>query len=92
MITVWECYQAFKRIVHDAWFDRALIEQERQQHPERCDHGLSIPDVSAKEFAAFAKEYGGLTFREAYAIYAKYDFWEVRNGVNRYHDEPEQSA
>ena len=70
-------------------FDRALIEQARQQHPEWCE---VPPDLSAKEFAAFAKEYGGLTFREAHAIFAKHDFWEARNDVSRYHDEPQQSA
>jgi hypothetical protein len=39
------------------------------------------------EFFAFAKAFGGLTYREAHAIYAKHDFWCVRNGITRYHDE-----
>ena len=92
MITVWECYQAFKRIVNDAGFDSALIEQARQQHPEWCDPGLPRPDVSANEFVNFAKAYDALTVREAYAIYAKYEFWEVRHGVVHYRDEPKQPA
>jgi hypothetical protein len=85
MITVWEGYHAFKRIVN-AGFDDALIEQARQQHPEWSE---VPPDVSAKEFSDFAKEYGGLTFREAHAMYAKINFWQARNGVIHYRDEPE---
>lgn len=83
MIAVWECYENFKGIVSPQLFDRALTEQARQQHPEWCQ---VPPDVSANEFAAFAKEYGGLTFREAYAFFAKHEFWEVRKGVMVYGD------
>jgi hypothetical protein len=64
------------------------IERNRRGafHPARGDP----PDrrTVANEFAAFAKEYGGLTFREAHAFFAKHEFWEVRNGVSRFPAKP----
>jgi len=50
-------------------------------------HGFGREGVSN-----FAKEYTGLSFREAHAIHAKYDFWCVRTGVMRYNDEAQPGA
>jgi hypothetical protein len=83
MIAVWECYQTFKGIEHGG-FDNALIEQARQLHPEWC--GPDTPVISDREFAAFAREYGGMTLREGFATYAKQYFWQDRNGIGRYDD------
>jgi len=81
MMMTWHCYDVFKLIAAAPTFDDELIKQARQLHPEWCGEG-----VSAKEFSDFAKQYGGLTFREAYAVYAKNDAWEVRNGITIYAD------
>ena len=43
---------------------------------------------STDGFQNFAKDYAGLTFRESAAMYAKYRFWGVRQGIIRYDDEP----
>jgi hypothetical protein len=72
MIMTWHCYDVFKLVASASTFDDELIEQARQLHPEWCG-----ADGSAEEFADFAKEYAGLTHREAYAVYAKHDAWEV---------------
>lgn len=82
MVLTWHCYEAFKLISHSPTWNKALIEQARQQHPEWCGE-----TVDEKEFFRFAKEFGGLAFREAHAVYAKYDFWTVRLGIVRYADE-----
>ena len=81
MIMTWECYEVFKQIADAATFDLHLIQQARQQHPE-----WSGKEVSDKEFAEFANVFGSLTLREAYAIYAKQEFWTVRLGVMTYGD------
>jgi hypothetical protein len=81
MVMTWHCYEVFKRASHAETFDDELIKQARQLHPE-----WRGADLSAKEFSDFAKEYGGLTFREAYAVYAKNDAWCVRHGVTQYKD------
>jgi hypothetical protein len=81
MIMTWHCYEVFKLVASAETFDDELIKQARQLHPEWC-----CADLSAKEFSDFAKEYGGLTFREAYAVYAKNDAWCVRHGVTQYKD------
>jgi hypothetical protein len=57
------------------------MEQARQEHPEWRD-----TPISDEEFANFAKVFGGLMQREAYAIYAKHDFWCTREGVTVYAD------
>jgi hypothetical protein len=81
MMMTWHCYEGFKLIADAPTVDDELIKQARQLHPEWCG-----ADVSAKEFSDFAKEYGGLTHREAYAFYAKNDAWCTRHGVTMYKD------
>jgi hypothetical protein len=80
MIMTWHCYDDFKT-TSAATFDNELVEQARQQHPEWCD-----TPMSDEEFADFAKTLGGLMQREAYAIYAKHDFWCTRHGITVYAD------
>jgi hypothetical protein len=80
MIMTWHCYDEFKDTAAGT-FDDDLMEQARQQHPEWC--GTPISD---KEFAEFTKVFGSLMLREAYAIYAKHEFWCTRNGITVYAD------
>ncbi len=82
MMNVFYCYEAFKRIADSPEWDDALIEQARQQRPEWCD-----PAPSFEEFSRFAEAFGGLTAREAHAVYTKQEFWTVRLGVMVYPDE-----
>ena len=79
MIMTWHCYDEFKDAAAGT-FDDALMEQARQLHPEWC--GTPISD---KEFADFARVFGGLMLRED-AIYAKHDLWCTRNGITAYAD------
>jgi hypothetical protein len=87
MVMTWHCYEAFKLISGSPTWDEALIEQARQQHPEWCGEG-----VDEQEFFRFAKEFGGLSYREAHAVYAKHDFWTVRLGIVRYADERKEKT
>jgi len=82
MVTVWACYDAFKLCADDPTWEEDLISAAREQYPQWCEPGISIG-----EFQAFAKEFAGLTFREAKAIYAKIDCWNVRVGLTTYADE-----
>ena len=83
MCETWTAYERFKNLLDEDFYGPpAVIEAARRDHPEWCG-----PHISAEEFAAFAMTMGGLTYREAFAIYAKQEFWGVRNGVARYADE-----
>jgi hypothetical protein len=88
MIMTWHCYDGFKRMADSPVWDDTLIGQARQQHPEWCTEAKrQLAEISVQEFQAFAKEFGGLTFREAEAIYRKHEFWQIRLGVVTYGDE-----
>jgi hypothetical protein len=83
MLKTFACYETFKGIAHDSTWDDDLIAEARQQHPEWCDKQI----YTCREFQAFAKEFGGLTFREAHAMFYKQTFWNVRVGVTSFTDE-----
>jgi hypothetical protein len=85
MVMTWHCYDGFKRIADSPVWDDALIEQARRDFPQWCTEaqGQRAP-ISVEEFQAFAKEFGGLTFREAEAIYRKHEFWLIRVGAIKY--------
>jgi hypothetical protein len=40
-----------------------------------------------RDFQKFAKEYAGLTYREAEAMFSKITFWNIRTGITSYKDE-----
>ena len=83
MITAWSRYEIFMGLLEDGGFSEET-KRERQRHPEIVRKGVCVGG-----FQLFAKEYADLTFREADAMYCKYEFWQVRNGVIVYRDEPE---
>ena len=82
MMTVFHCYEGFKLMGDSPEWDDVLIEQARQQRPGWCG-----PAPSNGEFAHFAQAFGGLTNREAHAVYTKQEFWTVRLGAAVYADE-----
>jgi hypothetical protein len=82
MMTVFHCYEGFKRMTDSPEWDDALIELSRQQRPGWCGQA-----PSNGEFSHFAQAFGGLTNREAHAAYTKQEFWTVRLGVTVYADE-----
>jgi hypothetical protein len=63
-------------------FPKAILALNSTWKTKWCGEG-----VDEKEFFRFAKEFDGLSFREAHAIYAKHDFWTVRLGIVHYADE-----
>jgi hypothetical protein len=83
MLMTFACYETFKLIADDPTWDEDLIEQARQQHPEWCDKDV----YSVGEFQAFAKEFAGLSFREAHAMWYKQEFWNIRVGISSFTDE-----
>lgn len=84
IVTAHHAYEAVKDAVHSCIGEEPLLEQARTKHPEWCK-----PEHTLDDFGAFAVAFGGITWREAYAIYYRQQFWEVRLGVWRYPDEPE---
>jgi len=87
MMTTWHCYEGFKRISVSTIWDDALLDQARRDCPQWCG---TAP--SEQEFQHFAKEFGGLTYREAAAMYGKNVSWQVRAGVTYYADEPQADS
>ena len=59
------------------------VEAERKKRPDLIEKGHSTDG-----FQHFARDYAGLTFREAAAMYTKNRFWQVRAGITYYADEP----
>lgn len=83
MITAWSRYEIFMGLLEDGGFNEET-KRERKLHPDIVRKGVSIDG-----FMHFAKEYADVTFREAHAMYSKHEFWQVRNGIPVYKDEPE---
>lgn len=63
--------------------DSAPVAEERKRRPDLVERG-----ITADGLQHFARDYAGLSFRESAAMYAKYRFWGVRQGIIRYEDEP----
>jgi hypothetical protein len=67
----------------DYHIDPKPAAEERKRRPDLIEKGISVDG-----FQHFARDYAGLTFRESAAVYTKNKFWQVRNGIMRYDDEP----
>ena len=90
MIAAWHCYEAFMDLLEGSVWDSAhanLLARERARHPELFAMGFCL-----EGFARFAKDYAGLTNREAHAVFAKQEFHNVRFGVMFYRDEREADS
>jgi hypothetical protein len=84
MITVWEAWFAFLGLADPDVFGHSLeaIAAGQRAHPE-LSTGNELP-----LFVQFATKIGGLTHRQAEAMYWKDWFWTVREGHIHYADEP----
>lgn len=83
MLSVWDAWFEFLDLIVGGpiSYSREAIERERKLRPELV--GGNEPDL----FARFAMQVGGLTNRQAEAMYWKGWFWTVRNGHVTYADE-----
>src|SRR5438874_13809655 len=83
-ITAFMAFESFHDIVapEDHKLDPALVAAERKRRPD-----LMKREFCLDGFQHFAKDYAGMTFREAHAVYAKNAFWQIRQGITRYTDE-----
>jgi len=84
MITVREAWFAFLGYVEPHVFGHTeeAVAEARRQHPDLgTENELHL-------FTQFATGIGGLTRRQAEAMYWKDWFWTVREGHIRYEDEP----
>lgn len=84
LLMTFACYETFKGIAHDPTWDDDLIEHARCDYPQWCDRSV----YTVGEFQAFAKEFAGLSYREAHAMWFKQAFWNIRAGHTRFTDEP----
>jgi hypothetical protein len=82
LMTVWMAYEVVIGLADYGEFN--FTDKEVADGRWRC--GLSCGH-SLKEFGTFGKEYGGLSYREAKAVYEKMQFWNIRNGITSYGDE-----
>lgn len=83
-ITAFMAFESFHGIVapEDHKLDPALVAAERKRRPD-----LRKREFCLDGFQHFAKDYAGITFREAHAVYAKNTFWQIRQGITKYTDE-----
>jgi hypothetical protein len=83
-ITAFMMFEAFHGIVapDDYQIAPGSVAAERKQRPD-----LKKRDFCLDGFQHFAKDYAGMTFREAHAVYAKNTFWQIRQGITKYTDE-----
>jgi hypothetical protein len=84
MITVWEAWFAFLGYVEPHVFGHSdeAIEEARRRYPELT------AENDPQLFTAFATKIGGLSQRQAEAMYWKDHFWTAREGHIAYPDEP----
>lgn len=82
MMTVWLAYDVVIGLADYGEFNLTdkEVDAARWRCGLHCGHDL-------KEFGTFCKEYGGLTYREAEAVYSKMTFFNVRSGITSYRDE-----
>jgi hypothetical protein len=84
--------EAYEAMVGVFWHGhRGFTDQEVE---EAKAHFKFNPDhYRLEDFKKFAKEYAGLTYREAMAVFHKHEFWHARNGILVFPDEkPEAFA
>jgi hypothetical protein len=93
LVPVWQAFEFFRGRT-DGWNEEdierdypdldAVMQSAREQHPEWVNRD---PEGRHDAFLRFAKQFGGVSYREAHALFWKMDFWEVRTGVTWYADE-----
>lgn len=84
ILAVWVFYQCVLDIL-GAWdfgFSKEAMAEMRGEFPEIRERSLS-----EKQWGDFGCKVGGLTRRECTAMYAKTEFWDVRDGLTKYCDE-----
>jgi len=85
LLVAWQVYQAFCGIIgpEDAGLEPEQIAAERARRPEFFEQAV----VSEEGFRVLSKEWCEVPNRQAHAMYAKIDFWNVRNSGVSYGDE-----
>jgi hypothetical protein len=90
MMMTWHCYEVSKLISGATTWDDATIEQARRDNPQWArpsDRAEGANAASVEEFQAFAKDFGGLTYRESWRMWAKNEAWRLRAGIIFFADE-----
>ena len=83
-ITALSLFESFHDIVapEDNRLDPDSVVAERKQRPD-----LMKREFTLDGFQHFARDYAGMNFREAHAVYTKNTFWDIRQGITKYTDE-----
>lgn len=85
MMMTWHCFEAFTGVSHTPEFSNDLVAAARTAFPQwapdqaKSQNGLTM-------FQAFAREFGGLTNRQAFATTRKQEALELRENVLRFED------
>lgn len=84
MLVAWQFYQALLGVVAaaDHELDERVVEAERKNWPD-----LVEGELSNEQFQRVAAKVAGLSNREAYAMYMKTYFWDIRAGNVPFADE-----
>lgn len=89
MLAVWVMYQCVHDILGagDFGFSAEAMAEMRKEFPE-----MQECRPSERQWDEFGCRVGDLTRRECHAMYAKADFWDVRDGLVKYPDEEDERA
>ena len=84
MLVAWQLYQALTGIVaaEDHELDENLMEAARKSRPD-----LEDGELSNEQFQKVAADLVSLSSREAYAMYMKTYFWDIRAGIVTFGDQ-----
>ena len=82
MMWTWHCYEVFSGSASTAEFTDSLVEDARRQFPQWYDEA----NRSGHHFLAFAKEFGRLTNKDAFAMQRKQEAADLRGGVCDFDD------
>ena len=83
MVVAWYAYQVLQDQVdcRDYDFDRQEVLAAQRHFKFKAQR------VALYDFQTFAKEYAGLTYREAEAMFSKIKFWNIRARIKTSRDE-----
>lgn len=84
MVALFEAYEAVKNICDMGSYDADLCAAMRLELDLKDDSHISVEEMQA------LGKIVGVSYREAFAMFYKVHFWEIRSGQLRYKDEPNE--
>ncbi len=87
MITALFLFEGFHGMADTDDARTESMDAERTARPDLIEKGYSTDG-----FQHFAKEYADMSYREGHAVFAKNQWWSVRQGIRKYTDEAQPDS